>query len=133
MPQKNVLSTYSVYLESADPIFEDILVFHEDCPRHVRQTLIWLEVESNNTVMHCSRGNLGQLTTQVQHVISEAGGSRFDWFLMEKQVSPKCAVAILGLGNSRFQRIKDGRGDLRFKIWGRVTLYPTWVSFCLCN
>lgn len=45
---------------------------------------------------------------------------------MDRQFAPKCLVATLGMGNNRLQRIKDHRGDFRFRIWGSETM----LSIC---
>lgn len=59
--------------------------------------------------------------TQVQHVYGQARGPRKEWYLLEKQFAPKCLAAVLGVGNSRLNRLRQGWGDRRTRLWGAVT------------
>ena len=57
-----------------------------------------------------------QCTTsaQVLFVASRKKGvHRRPWFLLEKQVSPACLMALLGMGNDRLKRILECRLDMR--------------------
>lgn len=47
--------------------------------------------------------------------------SRKSWFLLNTRLGPKCCLAILGVGNSRWARIGQGRLDRRFAVWGGVS------------
>lgn len=58
---------------------------------------------------------------QVEQVVRACKGKRRAWYLLGEQLSPKCCVAVLGIGNSRLQRVEQGRGDRRLSTWGRVT------------
>ena len=53
----------------------------------------------------------------------EKGDSYKDWYLLGKRFSRKCCLAILGLGNCRFNRVREGRFDRRYTVWGGVPLY----------
>lgn len=64
--------------------------------------------------------------------VTASGGHGKPWFLLGKRFGPKCCLAVLGVGNSRFARIGQGKMDRRFGVWGGV---PCWkVSlFLTCS
>ena len=45
-----------------------------------------------------------------------------DWYLLGKRFGRQCCLAVLGLGNCRFQRVRQGRPDRRFSVWGGSVL-----------
>ena len=51
------------------------------------------------------------------------------WFFFNTRFGPKCCLAILGVGNSRWARIGKGRLDRRFAVWGGVPCL-TFELFC---
>lgn len=59
--------------------------------------------------------------TKVRQQIHVRGAVRRKWTFLEKEISPKCFAAILGIGNLRVQRLMGGHVDRRFKVWGGVT------------
>ena len=59
----------------------------------------------------------------------EQGDSYKEWYLLGKRVGRKCCIAILGLGNSRFQRVSEGRLDRRYSVWGGAPCYKLSLIF----
>lgn len=59
---------------------------------------------------------------QVKQTVGDCKlAQRKTWFLLGCRLSPKCLVAIIGMGNSRIRRIMYGGMDRRFKLWGGDT------------
>lgn len=47
--------------------------------------------------------------------------TRKTWFFLGKRMGPKCCLALLGVGNSRFSRVEQGKFDRRYSVWGGVS------------
>jgi hypothetical protein len=50
--------------------------------------------------------------------LRQVSGKGKERFFLGKRMGPKCLVATLGLGSSRFARVGEGRVDRRYKVWG---------------
>lgn len=61
---------------------------------------------------------IDMLCFEVSEVVGSFSQGRRRWYLMSKRMSPKCVVAVLGLGNFRTNRLLHGRKDRRFRLWG---------------
>ena len=64
-----------------------------------------------------------RLFSQVQQIAGgqQEKGAKRKWYLLSERMSPKCVVALLGLGNARMSRVQSGRKDGRFRLWGGVS------------
>lgn len=58
------------------------------------------------------------LGPEVSEVVGSFNQGRRRWYLLGKRMSPKCVVALLGLGNFRTNRLLHGRKDRRLRLWG---------------
>lgn len=61
---------------------------------------------------------INMLGLEVSEVVGSFNQGRRRWYLMGKRMSPKCVVAVLGLGNFRTNRLLHGRKDRRLRLWG---------------
>ena len=143
---EGLLQQNHTYNHRPHALSANLLVADEECSRHVRRALSWAVFElclrwivGVRTVVtsFCKAGNYkkkwrnmtNQVKTrywyqrfllQVAQVVGAYSKVRKKWFLMGRRMSPKCVVAVLGLGNSRLARVISGRKDRRFHIWGGV-------------
>ena len=54
------------------------------------------------------------------------GASTKHWILLGERMPQKCALASIGCGNSRMQRLACGKPDFRYKVWGCAPGHETF-------
>ena len=69
------------------------------------------------------------LRFEVKHTVGPSATGRRKWFLLDRLISPKCLVALIGIGNERLKRILEGRWDRR-RSWGLVPQNQS-AKFCI--
>ena len=67
------------------------------------------------------------LPHEVLFVAGKKTAERRQWFLLGKQVSPTCCMALLGMGNDRLNRVMQHRLDMRRSHGQDARL--EWVCF----
>ena len=65
---------------------------------------------------------------QVLFVAGKKAEQRRKWFLLGRQVSPTCCLALLGMGNDRLNRIMQHRLDMRRSFGKETRHHRTHVS-----
>lgn len=63
---------------------------------------------------------LCERSSKVLFVTGGKSAHRRSWFLLGKQVSPTCCMALLGMGNDRLNRVLQHKLDMR-RSYGNET------------
>lgn len=143
--KEGLLPEVGKYHVANPPIFASVLGHDQERSRPLRESLSFangtcefIQATFASHSLSCKlqvSATLGISVTcpllQVGQVVGTCARDRRKWFFMGKRMSPKCVVAVLGIGNFRTARLISGGKDRRFRIWGGVSLMSLSMFYAL--